>query len=74
MFYIIFSISGWIVSFIPTPQDNVIIKKDQVKAESESLKARNKVYEERVTKAIQTPRAKKKCEISTLVSLWEYQQ
>ena len=51
----VFSISGWIVSFIPTPKDNVVIKKDHVKAKPESLKARNKVYEERVTKAIANP-------------------
>jgi hypothetical protein len=54
----VFSISGWIVSFIPTPQDNVVIKKDHVKANPDSLKARNKVYEERVTKAIANPMGK----------------
>jgi hypothetical protein len=54
----VFSVSGWIVSFIPTPQDIVVVKKDYVKAKSESLKARNKVYEERVTKAISNPTGK----------------
>jgi hypothetical protein len=55
----VFSISGWIVSFMPKPpQDNVLIKKDQVQAKPESLKARNKVYEERVTKAIANPTGK----------------
>jgi hypothetical protein len=54
----VFSISGWIVSFIPTPQDNVVIKKDYVKDKPDSLKARNKVYEQRVIKAIANPTGK----------------
>jgi hypothetical protein len=61
----VFSISGWIVSFMPTTQeyvfikeDNVVINKNRVKAKPESLKARNKVYEERVTKAIANPTGK----------------
>ena len=52
----IFSISGWIVSFIPVSEENIVIK--EVKAKPESLKARNKVYEERVAKAIANPTGK----------------
>ena len=46
----VFSISGWIVSFIPT--------EIQVVAKPESLEARNKVYKERVLAAVKNPTGK----------------
>jgi hypothetical protein len=52
----VFSISGWIVSLMPVIEENIVIK--EVKAKPESLKARNKVYEQRVTKAIANPTGK----------------
>ena len=54
----VFSISGWIVSFMPVSDENTVIKGVIVKAKPESLKARNKVYEQRVTKAIANPTGK----------------
>jgi hypothetical protein len=54
----VFSISGWIVSFMPVSDENIVVKGLKVKAKPESLKARNKVYEERVTKAIANPMGK----------------
>ena len=58
----VFSISGWIVSLMPVSDESVVVKGVKVKAKPkpkpESLKARNKVYEERVTKAIANPMGK----------------
>ena len=54
----VFSISGWIVSFMPVSDENIVVKGVKVKAKPESLKARNKVYEQRVTKAIANPTGK----------------
>ena len=57
----VFSISGWIVSFIPTESE--IITKDEKKivaniAKPESLEARNKVYAGRAISAINNPTGK----------------
>ena len=49
----VFSISGWIVSFIPT--EIIVETKKQVVAKPESLEARNKVYKERVVAAVKNP-------------------
>jgi hypothetical protein len=56
----VFSISGWIVSFMPVSDENIVVKGVKVKAKPkpESLKARNKVYEQLVTKAIVNPTGK----------------
>jgi hypothetical protein len=64
----VFSISGWIVSFMPTEtivktnlkanmETNVKTKK-QVAVKPESLKARNKVYKERAIAAVKNPTGK----------------
>ena len=52
----VFSISGWIVSFIPT--ETIVKNKKQVTAKPESLKARNKVYKERAIAAVNNPTGK----------------
>ena len=59
-FWVLFvsSITGWIVSFMPVSYENIIVKGIKVKAKPESLQARNKVYEQRVTKAITNPTGK----------------
>ena len=51
----VFSVSGWIVSFIPTSPATVISKEVQVKAKPESLESRNKVYADRAAAAIKNP-------------------
>ena len=52
----VFSISGWIVSFIPT--EIIVETKKQVVAKPESLEARNKVYKERAVAAVKNPTGK----------------
>ena len=52
----VFSVSGWIVSFIPS--ETIVKIEKKVAAKPESLKARNKVYKERVISAVKNPTGK----------------
>jgi hypothetical protein len=52
----VFSISGWVVSFMPA--ETIVKSKKQVTAKPESLRARNKVYKERAIAAVKNPTGK----------------
>ena len=51
----VFSISGWIVSFMPVSQENIVSKEVQVITQPESLETRNMVYTNRVAAALTNP-------------------
>ena len=51
----VFSISGWIVSFMPVSQENIVSKEVQVITQPESLETRNMVYANRVAATLTNP-------------------